>query len=94
MIMRLNMVGDITLKRGLVSAPESKQWLEDIRQSNKGALREVTIRLKTENGSKAGQGRRLVRARIIKHTSGPMNATGTDVAMEELTLSYERLEME
>jgi hypothetical protein len=36
----------------------------------------------------------LLRARIIKHTSGPFNAKGTDVALEELTLSYERLEME
>lgn len=34
------------------------------------------------------------RARIIKHVSGPHNAKGTDVAMEELTLAYERLELE
>ena len=37
---------------------------------------------------------KLMRARIIKHTSGPFNAKGTDVAMEELVLAYERLEME
>jgi hypothetical protein len=37
---------------------------------------------------------KLLRARIIKHISGPFNAKGTDVAMEELTLAYERLEME
>ena len=37
---------------------------------------------------------KLLRARIIKNTNGPFNAKGTDVAMEELTLSYERLEME
>ena len=37
---------------------------------------------------------KLLRARIIKHVSGPFNARGTDVAMEELTLAYERLEME
>ena len=34
---------------------------------------------------------KLLRARIIKHTSGPLNAKGTDVAMEELVLAYERL---
>ena len=33
-------------------------------------------------------------ARIIKHVSGPLNAEGTDVAVEELTLAYERLDME
>ena len=37
---------------------------------------------------------RLIRARIIKFVSGPMKAKGTDVAMEELTLAYERLKME
>ena len=36
----------------------------------------------------------LLRARIVKHTSGPLNAKGTDVAMEEMTLAYERLQME
>lgn len=37
---------------------------------------------------------KLLRARINKHTSGPLNAKGTDVAMEEMVLAYERLEME
>ena len=37
---------------------------------------------------------KLLRARIIKHMSGPFNAQGTDVAMEELTLAYERLELD
>ena len=30
-------------------------------------------------------------ARIIKYTVGPFNAKGTDVAMEEMVLAYERL---
>jgi hypothetical protein len=36
---------------------------------------------------------RLLRARIIKHTSGPFSGKGTDVAMEEMVLAYERLEL-
>jgi len=36
----------------------------------------------------------LRRARIVKHTSGPFNAKGTDVAIEEITLAYERLDLE
>jgi len=94
LIRGLNKFGSITLKRGVVSAPDFSQWLEDIRQSNHGALRNVTIRLQNEKRTEAVQTWRLVRARIIKHVSGPMNAKGTDVAMEELTLAYERLEME
>jgi hypothetical protein len=37
---------------------------------------------------------KLLRARIVKHVSGPFNAKGEDVAMEELTLAYERLQLE
>jgi C4-dicarboxylate transporter DctM subunit len=37
---------------------------------------------------------KLLRARIVKHSAGPLNAKGGDVAMEELVLAYERLEME
>lgn len=37
--------------------------------------------------------RKLRRARLVKHVSGPLHAKGTEVAMEELTLAYERLEI-
>jgi hypothetical protein len=37
---------------------------------------------------------KLLRARIVKHTSGPFNAKGSDVAIEEIVLAYERLELE
>ena len=36
----------------------------------------------------------LRRARIVKHASGPLSGKGTDVAMEEIVLAYEWLEME
>ena len=57
-------------------------------------LRTVTVQLQNEDHTEVVQTWKLLRARIIKHTSGPFNAKGTDVAMEELVLAYERLEME
>jgi phage tail-like protein len=93
-IMGMHRFGSLTLKRGVVSAPDFNQWLEDIRQSNQGALRNVTLRLQNAERTEAVQAWRLVHARIIKHVSGPLNAQGTDVPMEELTLAYERLEMQ
>ena len=36
---------------------------------------------------------KLLRARPTKTVWGPLSAKGTDVAMEEMTLAYERLEM-
>ena len=52
------------------------------------------IQLQNEDHTAIVMTWKLLRARIIKHTSGPLNAKGTDVAMEELTLAYERLELE
>jgi phage tail-like protein len=90
----LNKVADVTLKRGLIGSLSLYQWLDDIRNGNQSALRTVTIQLQSEDHTEVVMTWRLVRARIIKHTSGPFNAKGTDVAMEELTLAYERLEIE
>jgi phage tail-like protein len=90
----LNKSTDVTLKRGVIGSLNLYQWLNDIRNGNQNALRTVTIQLQNEDHTTVVQTWKLMRARIIKHISGPMNAKGTDVAMEELTLSYERLEME
>lgn len=90
----LNKATDVTLKRGVIGSLNLYDWLNDIRNGNQNALRTVTIQLQNEDHSAVVQTWKLQRARIIKHISGPLNAKGTDVAMEELTLSYERLEME
>ena len=90
----LNKATDVTLKRGIIGSLDLYQWLNDIRNGNQNALRTVTIQLQNEDHTQVIQSWKLLRARIIKHTSGPLNAKGTDVAMEEMVLSYERLEME
>jgi phage tail-like protein len=90
----LNKATDVTLKRGVIGSLNLYNWLNDIRNGNQNAERTVIIQLQTEDHSDVVQTWKLLRARIIKHVSGPLNAKGTDVAMEELTLAYERLEME
>ncbi len=90
----LNKTADVTLKRGVIGSLNLYQWLNDIRNGSQNAMRTVTIQLQNEDHSSVVQTWKLMRARIIKHTSGPMNAKGADVAMEELVLAYERLEME
>lgn len=90
----LNKATDVTLKRGVIGSLNLYRWLDDIRNGNQSAERTVVIQLQNEDHTAVVQTWKLLRARIIKHVSGPMNAKGTDVAMEELTLAYERLEME
>ena len=90
----LNKSTDVTMKRGVIGSLSLYNWLNQIRNGDQNALRTVTIHLQNEDHTKVVQTLKLLRARIIKHTSGPFNAKGTDVAMEELVLAYERLEME
>ena len=90
----LNKSTDVTLKRGVIGSLSLYKWLHEIRNGDQSALRTVTLQLQNENRTAVVQTWKLLRARITKHTSGPFNAKGTDVAMEELVLAYERLEME
>ena len=90
----MNKSTDVTMKRGVIGSLNLYQWLDQIRNGDQKAMRTVTIQLQSEDHTDIVQTWKLLRARITKHTSGPFNAKGTDVAMEELVLAYERLEME
>ena len=90
----LNKATDVTMKRGVIGSLTLYNWLNDIRNGDQNALRNIVVQLQNEDHTAVVQTWKLLRARIIKHTSGPMNAKGTDVAMEELVVAYERLEME
>jgi phage tail-like protein len=89
----LNKSTQVTLKRGVIGARHLKRWLDDISGGEQGAARTVHLHLQSED-HRITRRWKLVGARIIKHVSGPFNAKGADVAMEELTLAYGRLETE
>ena len=90
-VMGLNKSADVTLKRGVIGSKVLFDWLDSIRN---GAMdmRDVTVTLLSENRTPVFEWR-LLNARITKCTYGPLNAKGNDVAMEEMVLAYERLEM-
>jgi len=90
----LNKATDVTMKRGVVGSLKLYKWLNDIRNGSANALRTVTVQLQNEDHTEIVQTWVLKRARVTKHSSGTLSAKGTDVAMEELTITYERLEME
>ena len=90
----MNKASDVTMKRGVIGSLNLYTWLHQIRNGDPNALRTVTISLQSEDHSQAVLTWKLLRARITTCTHGPLNAKGTDVAMEELVLAYERLEVE
>jgi len=85
---------DITLRRGIIGSLALWQWLDQVRNGNQGATRTVAIHLQSEDHSSVVQSWKLLRARPVKYVTGPLSAKGTDVALEALTLAYERLEIE
>lgn len=90
----LNKATDVTMKRGVIGSGRLYTWLDAIRNGDESQLKTVRVTLQSEDHSTTVATWVLKRARIIKYVSGPFNAKGTDVAMEELTLAYERMEME
>ena len=88
----LNKATDVTMKRGVVSSSTLQDWLDDIRKKHKRAKRKVKVTLQDET-NRAVQAWTLLGAVIIKHTGPSLNAEGTDVAIEELVLAYDRIKV-
>jgi len=84
---------DVTLKRGVMGSDTVYKWFDAIR-NGKNEMRTVRIELRNEENSETVQTWILNGARVIKFTAGPLNAKSNEIAMEELTLSFERMEMQ
>jgi phage tail-like protein len=92
-IQGVHKVGDVTLKRGVVNSADMWTWIQDTRTKGPDAKREVSIALRDEAGTTV-QTWKLHGVIPLKYT-GPTFAGkgGGDVAMEELVLSSEGLDL-
>ena len=83
----INKSTDITLKRGVIGAPALRDWLKG------RGKKTVTIELQNESQTVAVRWV-LGGARLAKYEGPELNPQGGgDVAIEELVLSAERLEL-
>ena len=88
----LNKATDVTMKRGVISSSALQDWLNQIHKRSQHAQRSVNVALQDDR-------HRIIRmwtllgAVIIKHVGPSLNAKGTDVAIEELVLHCERIEV-
>jgi phage tail-like protein len=85
-------VADVTLRRGVIGTRTLFEWFDAVRNGSQDT-RTVTITLLDEERRQV-LAWRLLRARPVGYSAGPLDAKGGDVALEELTLAYERLELE
>jgi phage tail-like protein len=91
----MHKIGDVTLKRGLIGALDLYEWINEVRLGSQTAKRSVTIQLRDEAGTATVMIWKLTNARPMRYTVPAFNAkTGTEVAIEELVLSCEDLQIE
>jgi len=87
-------VGDVTLKRGLVSSLDFWNWISQTRTHGVDAKKEVVITLRDEANAPV-QKFKLRGVIPLKYTGPTLSGKGAgDVAMEEIVLSVEGLEIE
>jgi phage tail-like protein len=86
-------VPDITLKRGLMGFLDLYRWLDEVHNGSQDQLRTVKIDLMSEDRATVAMSWKLVKARPIKYTGPSLNGKGTDVAVEELVIASERIEL-
>lgn len=84
---------DVTFKRGLIGSLDLYQWIHEVRNGSQEQLRNVTIKLMSEDRETVAQEWRLTNARPMKYTGPALNGKGTDVAVEELVLAAERIDI-
>jgi phage tail-like protein len=84
---------NVILRRGIIGSLNLYEWINQVRNGDSSARRNVTITLLAEDLTPVLTWK-LLRAWPVKYGFAHLNAQGTDVAMEELVLAYERLEME
>lgn len=85
---------NVILRRGIIGSLNLYDWINQVRNGDANARRNVTITLLSEDLTGVVLTWKLFRAWPVKYSFGELNAKGTDVATEELVLAYERLEME
>ena len=89
----INKATDVTLKRGVVGNTGAlEQWLNDVRSGGKKRW-DVVVMAQSNNPVVPKLKWTLKRARIIKHTSGPLNAKSNDVAIETMVISGEGIDL-
>lgn len=92
-VVGLHKVADVTLKRGVMSRRDLWDWIDEVRVKGSLAQRDVTITLQDESHNPTYTWT-LRKAAPMKWTGPTLAAKAHgDVALEELTLSCEGLEL-
>ncbi|QRN93096.1 phage tail protein [Archangium violaceum] len=86
--------GDVTLKRGVVASAVIWEWIRDVRSRGVEGRKEFVLITLQDETHTAVQSWKLLNVTPMKYTGPTLAAKGGgDVAMEELVLSAEDIQM-
>ena len=90
----ISKVSDVTFKRGIINSSDLWTWINDVRAEGWPQQRVVQVTLMDE--ARSAVGKWTLRGSVpIKYTGPSLNAKGgSDVAMEEMVVSCEKIEYE
>lgn len=88
-------VPDVTLSRGVIKASNLWDWMQKVQNGKQAeSLEDVVIELRDESGENVAVAWQLTNARPLSYTGPTLTGTGTEVAVEELVLACEDIDME
>ncbi len=91
----LKKTSDATFKRGVIGVKDFYDWINLTGDGDQTVRATITVELMDEARTGPVMTWRLIDAVPMKYTGATLNAkSGTDVAMEELTISYTKLVVE
>jgi phage tail-like protein len=85
-------VGDVTLKRGVADSSSLNAWISAARAKGPSASREVIVTQRGA-GSVAIRSWSLAKTTPAKYAGPTLGGKGNDVAIEELVLAVEKIEI-
>lgn len=86
-------VQDISFKRGVIGSQTLYDWFDEVRGGSESALRDIAVTLLSEDRTTQVMTWKLLRGRPVRYRGGPLHGRTSDLAIAELVLAYERLEV-
>ena len=88
-------VPDVTLSRGVIKASNLWDWMNKVQNGKQAeSLEDVVIELRDESGENVAVSWQLTNARPLSYSGPTLSGAGTEVAVEELVLACEDIDME
>ena len=85
---------NLVLRRGFTGSLSLYSWMNEVRNGNVNTRRTVTILLLSEDQATVVAAWKALRSFPVKYSASDLNGAGTDIVIEELVLSCERVELE